>query len=128
MTAIEKVKVIVFGDVNDTTYTDAEIQVFLDLTGDDQSELMASAMILDARALSSATSSSSGSGASLAIGDYSQSDSQSVSATSSAYKQQAEILRELYYNTPAFAIVEDNLSWFGEAQLVRNYISRHEGV
>lgn len=43
-----------------------------------------------------------------------------------ALKDQASRFRDLEYNTPAFAIIEENLSGMNELLIIRNFILRTE--
>jgi hypothetical protein len=43
-----------------------------------------------------------------------------------ALQEQATRFRNLEYNTPAFAVIEENLSGFNELTIIRNFILRTE--
>jgi hypothetical protein len=113
-TDLGKVRLII-GDTDSTAaqFQDEEISAFLLLN--DSSLLLASADALDAMAAKIAR------GATITkLGDY------QLDTTNAATQLQAaaEKLRDREYNTPAFGIVEDNVSGFNELEIIRNYLFR----
>lgn len=115
MTDIQKVQLLC-GDSAGTLFTSTEYQAFLDLNGG--SILLAAAAACDALSAQAAKTANS-----FALGDYSVSGG---SNTSTAYANMAKNLRDLEWNTPAFAIAEDNSSDFNYYTMLYNYILRTE--
>lgn len=100
-------------DITNPQFTDDEVAAFLLLNNG--SLLLAAADALDAMAAKAAR------GASITkLGDY------QLDTTDAATQLQslAEKLRDREYNTPAFAVVEDNVSGFSELEIIRNYLLR----
>lgn len=121
-TDVGKVRYLI-GDVvaASATFTNEEITGFLAFVADQnfgvQSILLACAFACDAMAsLLTRTMQA------IKLGDYQNDDSSKVKA----FKDQATRFRDLEYNTPAFAVVEENLSGFNELEIIRNYILRTE--
>jgi hypothetical protein len=115
MTDVEKVRTLI-GDPAGASqkFTDDQIQFFLDTSSG--SLFMASALACDSLA--------SKVGATLKevrIGDFLDSSGKNQVQVLQA---QAEAFRNLEYNTPAFAIVEEDLSDFNALIIIRNYVLR----
>lgn len=110
MTAIQIVRLLVFGDPDNATYTDAEVQSFLDLGSG--STLRAAGF------MSSAASSLAASGASVRIGDWSQ------TSNASDLAKQSQAFFDMDANTPAFAVSQENVSQFAAWEMIRNAILR----
>lgn len=121
MTDVQKVRYLITGDPDSSLFTDEQIQLFLDQeassSGIDQIRL-AAADGLDLLGAKSAQSSST----SLRLGDYAEGSKDQ----SKSFQDQAERMRDLVYNTPAFAIAEQNLSSFNALEIIRNFILRNE--
>lgn len=117
MTDIEKVRLLA-NDVNSVVFTDAQIQAFLDLSssfaGNDQI-FFASALACDQRGAKAASTGG------VKIGDYSTNK-----GASTEYAAAAQRYRDIVLNTPAWAIVEENLSEMNALIIIRNYILRTE--
>lgn len=121
MTDVQKVRYLITGEPDSSLFTDEQIQLFLDQeassSGIDQIRL-AAADGLDLLGAKSAQSSST----SLRLGDYSEGSKDQ----SKSFQDQAQRMRDLVYNTPAFAIAEQNLSSFNALEIIRNFILRNE--
>lgn len=115
MDQISQVRLLIGDNVAPQEFQDTDIQMFLDVMGG--STFLACAIALDARA-----SSISANAQEVKIGDYSTSDRNRLSAI----QAQAEKFRQLEFETPAFAVVEDNVSEFNALMIIRNYILRTE--
>lgn len=115
MTDIQKVRLLV-NDSGSTVFTDAEIQGFLDLSnfysGNDQI-YMAAALGCDARATRAASTGG------VRIGDYSTNK-----GASTEFLAASQRYRDIVLNTPAFAVVEENLSANNAGLIVYNYFLR----
>lgn len=116
MTDIEKVELLTANSALTTPFTDDEIQAFLDMC--EGSVLLAAALICDQLAIKASATAQS-----FMLGDYSVTGG---SNTVTAYQNQAKALRELEYNTPAFAVAEDNVSESNYRVIMKNYIMRTE--
>lgn len=113
MTPVMQVRVLI-GDQNSVKFTDDEVQLFLDVS--DESLFLAAALGCDAQA--------SKIGANLKeqrLGDFSDSSGRNQVA---ALQAQALAYRKLEYETPAFAIAEQNLSDFNALIIIRNFVLR----
>jgi hypothetical protein len=113
MNDIQKIRVLISSP--DGEFTDDELQMFLDLSSG--SLFLGCALALDARAAGISTESQE-----VKIGDYSTSDRTRL-ATIVA---QAQSFRDLEFNTPAFGVIEENLSDMNALIILRNYILRTE--
>lgn len=116
MTQVEIVKILIG---TQSSLTDDDIQSLLDLNsanfdGTDQI-YMASALACERLAADAANSAQQEK-----IGDYSV----SFKNSDVSFQTQADRFRALVYETPAFAIAEQNLTSFSAWELVRNYILR----
>src|SRR6266567_1883799 len=111
MTDIEKVRVLI-GDTQATEFADSDIQVYLDIEGGDL--LLSAALALDTLVARADVTPHQ-----VSIGkfQYSAGRTQIRQLT-----QQAEAFRKRAYETPAFAIAEENLSEFNQLILIRNWI------
>jgi hypothetical protein len=131
---IEKVRLLIGAPVTVFTsggasttisYTDDEIQAFLDLwtvyAGTNDQYYMAAYLGLKALASRFMVLFRSG-GTSVKIGDFETSIE--VGAFAKSLLDQAEGYRVLVEETPAFAIAEENLSMFNELIIIRNWIYR----
>ena len=113
------------GDITQATasFTDEELQGFLTFSGmtapdgQTQSIFLAAALACDSMASQVARTMEK-----FAIGDYDNDESKKYDAL----KNQAQKFRDLEYNTPAFAVAEENLSGFNELEIIRNFILRTE--
>lgn len=115
MTDIQKVRLLIGDNTSPQQFADTDIQVFLDIMNG--SLFLACALACDARA-----SSVSASAQEIKIGDFSTSDRTRLQAI----QAQADKFRQLEFETPAFAIVEDNVSEMNALQIIRNFILRSE--
>lgn len=116
MTDIEKVRTLIGDPAGaDQTFSDAEIQLFLDLSNG--SLLLATALACERLAIVAA-----GTAQQTKLGDYTV----SFKNSDVSFQTQADRFRDLEYNTPAFAIIEENLSSFNELTIIRNYVLRTE--
>ncbi len=114
MTSIDKIRLLI-GDQEEELFEDFELQAFLDMNAN--SVFMAAAMALDTLATQSSSSTSEG----FSLGNWSETGSTSKT---DAYSAAADKLRELEYNTPAFAFGQENLSEFNALKMVRNQLLR----
>ncbi len=120
MTDTDSVRVLIGDDpvdVSKQSFTDEEIGVFLDVEQGDL--LLASALALDAMAAKADITPHQ-----VSIGkfQYSAGRTQIRQLT-----QQAEAFRQRAYNTPAFAVIEENLSSVNALLMLRNSILRNFG-
>jgi hypothetical protein len=105
------------------SFSDEDLQGFLSLTaltsvdGMTQSLLLAAAFACDSMAAQAARVMED-----IKLGDYQNSDNEKVTHL----KSMADRFRDLEYNTPAFAVAEENLSAFNELDIIRNFILRTE--
>lgn len=104
--------------IGDTTvpqnFTDVQIQFFLDTFGG--SLFLAAAVALDSLAAKVGTNLKE-----VRIGDFLDQSGRNQVA---AIQAQATAFRELEYNTPAWAVVEEDLSDFNALIIIRNYVLR----
>jgi hypothetical protein len=116
VTDSDRVRVLI-GDFNQTspTFSDAEIGVFLEVTGG--SLFLAAAVGLDTMAAKQDVTP-----VEFSIGKYQQSTGRTQIRQ---LTQQAEAFRQLEYNTPAYAIVETDNSSFAQLDIIRNRILRN---
>ena len=130
MTQIDQVHLLT-GDPGAVLFTDDQIQAFLDMTTMQAvpgpwpnagpaapSTLLAAALACDCLAVM--TMANAGGVTTVKIGDYSQ------TLDAAKFTALAEQYRKVEYETPAFDIVEDDLSYFNALQIIRNYILRTE--
>jgi hypothetical protein len=120
MTDAEKVRVLIGDDNPDSskqTFTDDELQVYLDIENGEL--LLAAALALDTMASKADVTPHQ-----VSIGkfQYSAGRTQIRQLT-----QQAEAFRNRAYNTPAFAMIEENLSDMNQLIILRNSILRSLG-
>lgn len=117
MTSNQKVRVL----CNDTTsviFTDDQIDAFIDLSSDysgNDQIFFAAALALDTRAAKSASTGG------LRLGDY-----MTNKGAATEYAAQAQRLRDVVNNTPAWYDVEENVSEMNALTILRNYILRSE--
>jgi hypothetical protein len=104
-------------DMTSPNFSDEELQGFYSLTPDG-SIYLACALALDSLASSAAINLTNVTLGTLKIDETSKVEE---------LKLQAARFRDLEYNTPAFAVVEENLSSFNELGIIRNFILRTEG-
>lgn len=97
-------------------FQDAEIDGFIAMAPD-QSLYLTCALISDALASVAAKKLNN-----IVLGTLKIDQTSKVAAL----RAQAQSFRELEYNTPAFAVIEENLSGFNELQIIRNFILRTE--
>lgn len=114
MTPIEIVKLLVFGNKTDATFSDPDIQVFLDQV--DQSIFYACALVCDSRAATVGSSLKE-----VRLGDFTDYSGKNQVA---ALSEQAARFREWEEGTPAYADVEEGLSQDNYYTIIRNYILR----
>ena len=114
MTDIQKVRALI-GAVNSDIFSDAEMQVFLDLQSG--SILLAAALALDSVAAQTDTTPHE-----VSIGKFQYSAGR---AQIKPLREQAEAFRQLEYNTPAIATAEENLSDFSYYEMLRNRALRN---
>jgi hypothetical protein len=119
MTDVEAVRLLI-GDTGTTqTFTDAQIAQFNSLAGvsGPGSEYFFAAAI----GLRALASSSAGSLTEVRLGDFSDSSGRNkVTAINAA----ADAFMKLYYETPAWAIVESNESDLNALVIIRNFVLR----
>ena len=115
---------LVLGDTaqGSAKFSDEELQAFLDMEYGSLRLAAADAYTALAGKLPFATLASGISAESVKMGDFEASAGTADKAT--ALLKLADSLRELEYNTPAFAVAEENLSGFNEATILRNWILR----
>ena len=105
-------------DTSKQTFSDDEIQVFLDATGG--SLFLAAAVGMDTLAAKQDVTP-----VEFSIGKYQQSTGRTQIRQ---LTQQAEAFRQLEYNTPAWVIIEVNNYSFDELEIIRNRILRTLGL
>lgn len=113
MTDIQAVRTLI-GDQGSVYFTDAEIQLFLDTTGN--SYFMSASLACNSLAARV--------GANLQevrIGDFLD---QSGRNQVQALQAQADAWKQLEYDTPAWAIIENNNSDFNALIIIRNFVLR----
>ena len=113
-TDVDNVRLLIGDRTAPQNFSDSDLQTFLSLQS--SSVLLAAAMALDALA--------SQKGASLKeqrIGDFVDSSGKNQV---SALQAQAEALRQIEYDTPAFDFAEENYNEFTQYDIIRNYILR----
>jgi hypothetical protein len=118
MTDADKVRVLIGDndpDTNKWQFADADLATYLDVEQGDL--LLAAALALDAMAAKADVTPHQ-----VSIGkfQYSAGRTQIRQLT-----QQAEAFRKRAYETPAFAVIEENLSTVNELLLLRNQILRN---
>src|SRR6266446_1935034 len=121
MTDTDKVRVLIGdnpSDVSQRTFTDDDLGTFLDVEQGDL--LLAAALALDAMAAKADITPHQ-----VSIGkfQYSAGRTQIRQLT-----QQAEGFRQRAYNSPAFAVIQDNLSSVNALVMLRNQILRNFGA
>jgi hypothetical protein len=114
MTDVQKVKLLVFGNEADTTFTDTQIQAFLDLQS-------GSVFYAAATACDSLASKVGANLKEVRIGDFTDYSGKNQVTSLQA---QAKAFRDWEDNTPAFSIAEEGLSEFNYYIMVRNNILR----
>ena len=117
MTDVQKVRVLIGDTGTDLTkqsLTDDQLEVYLDIEFGDL--LLAAALALDAMAAKADITPHQ-----VSIGkfQYSAGRTQIRQLT-----QQAEAFRKRAYETPAFAVIEENLSSMNELIILRNWVLR----
>lgn len=113
MTDVEKLRLLIGDGASPQNFTDDQLQAFLDIGG---SLYMAAALASDSLVMKANKSATK----SIRLGDYSESFS------STELQAASQKWRDLEYNTPAFAEVEQNLSVFSGLEIIRNYVLRTE--
>lgn len=113
MTDVERIRFLISSPSGE--FSDDSLQMFLDLSSG--SLFLGCALALDARAAGISNSAQE-----VRIGDYSTNDRTRL-ATIVA---QAQSFRDLEFNTPAWAVIEDNVSDMNALIILRNYILRTE--
>jgi len=117
---------LLINDQNATEFQDSDLQIFLDsagYTGD--GDPVDSALFLAASLASNSLVVKYGSVPvqEVSIGGFQT----SAGRTQVGYlQQQADRFYQLYIDTPAFAIAEENLSGFNELEIIRNWVLRNE--
>ncbi len=113
MTEIEKVRALI-GDPagSNQQFEDSAIQAYLEIESGDL--LLAAALALDALAAKAEVAPQE-----FSIGKYQQSDGR---AQVRQFTTLADSYRERAYNTPAFAVAQENLSEFNALIMLRNSI------
>lgn len=114
-TPVGQLRFLIGDSVYPYTLDDLTLQMFLDINN--ESLYLAAATALDSLAAMAITNFES-----VKIGDYQNSDKDKVAALQLA----ATRYRDLEYNTPAWAVVEENLSGFNELTIIRNWVLRTE--
>lgn len=116
LTFVGQVRYLI-GDKDSTApiYTDAEITGFGTMAGN--SLYLACALALDGIAATAAQNLTD-----LQLGTLKIDETSKVEAL----RTQADRFRDLDNNTPAFAVIEENLCSFNELQIIRNFILRTE--
>lgn len=115
MDPIPAVRLLIGSPTSANEFQDSDIQMFLDVNSG--SLYLACALALESRA-----SLLSANAQEVKIGDYSTSDRNRLASI----QAQADKFRLIEFETPAFAIVEDNVSEFNALMIIRNYILRTE--
>lgn len=118
MTDVDKVRVLI-GDTAKVLFpTDDQIQMFLDL----QSPITGTELLYmsAANACDALAAKFSQGATSIKLGNFSQ----QFKGSDTSFAAQAKAYRDLVYNTPAFAIAEENLSSMNALQIIRNFIMR----
>lgn len=116
-TVIGQVRVLIGDTVSGTAkFQDEEISAFLSLTS--QSVYLACALACNAEAAKIGSQLQE-----IQLGDFRDYSGRNQVA---ALQQQAERFTELEYNTPAWGVVEENLSGFNELIIIRNWVLRTE--
>lgn len=118
MNDVQAVRLLI-GDQNAESFTDAEIQEFCDLAGvsGPGSEYFFAASI----ALNSLVSNVSANLTEVRIGDYMDSSGRNKAK---ALQDSSQRYLDLFYNTPAWAIVETDESDLNALIIIRNYVLR----
>jgi hypothetical protein len=117
MTDVQKLRILIADPAGASQqFSDSDLQFMLDLN--DGSLYLAAAIACDTLASKVGSSLQE-----VRIGDFMDSSGRNQVA---ALQAQAESWRTLEYETPAFAIAEENLSNFNELNIIRNYILRTE--
>jgi len=120
ITDVQRVRILIGDTLQDTngdpigTFSDNDIQVFLDVSGG--SLFLAAALALDSLAARAEATPHQ-----VTIGRFQYSAGRTQIRQLTA---QAEAFRKLEYDTPACAIIEDNNSDFAALEMVRNQILR----
>jgi hypothetical protein len=114
MDPVTAVRTLIGDTATAKKFTDTEIQFFLDTA--DGSLFLSASMACDA--LASKVSSNL---QEVRIGDFIDSSGRNQA---SALQSQAQRWRDLEYNTPAWAVVEEDLSDFNALIIIRNFVLR----
>lgn len=115
MTSAEKLRFLIGDEGSERNFTDDQLQVLLDLN--DGSLYLSAAVALEKLAAKAASGLTDITLGSLRINEASM---------VRALQDQASRFRTLEYDTPAFAVAEENLSGFNELTIIRNWILRTE--
>jgi len=122
---------VLINDMDSKEFTDAQLQSFFDVAATYESAAAGTPIAGNGSiflAAAFATESLVVKYATIPITEVSIGGFQtSVGRTQARFlEQQAERWRDLYYNTPAFAIIEENNCGFNELTIIRNWILRNE--
>jgi hypothetical protein len=117
---------LLINDQSASEFTDNELQTFLDTAGyTGEGDPVDAAIFLAAALASNSLVVKYGSVPvqEVSIGGFQT----SAGRTQVRYlQQQADRFYQLYIDTPAFAIAEENLSGFNELEIIRNWVLRNE--
>jgi hypothetical protein len=117
---------LLINDQTSTEFTDSQLQTFLDTAGyTGEGDPIDSAIFLAASIATNALVVKYGS---VQIQEVSLGGFQASQGRSQVkyLQQQADRFYQLYIDTPAFAIAEENLSGFNELEIIRNWVLRNE--
>ena len=118
MTDIQAVRTLI-GDQSSTSFTDAEIQFFLDSTGESfpgAGYYFAASLALNALAGKVGTNLQE-----VRLGDFADSSGKNQVTS---LREEADAWYKLYLEVPAFAVIEQNLSDFNALVIIRNFVLR----
>jgi hypothetical protein len=118
MTDVQAVRTLI-GDQGAASFTDAEIQLFLDSTGETfpgAGYFYAASMALNALAGKIGTNLKE-----IRLGDFMDSSGKNQVT---ALRAQADAWYQLYLDEPAWAVIENNVSDFNALVIIRNFVLR----
>ena len=118
MTDIQAVRTLI-GDQASASFTDTEIGLFNQLAGVNGAGAeyyLAASIALGAIASKVSTNLQE-----VRIGDFVDSSGKNQVTS---LRAQADAYKQLYYDTPAFAVIEDNVSDFNALIIIRNFVLR----
>lgn len=113
MTNIQAVRTLI-GDQGSTLFTDAEIQLFLTTTNN--SLYMSACLACNSLAAKVGSNLQE-----VRMGDFVDSSGKNQVT---ALRAQADAWKQLEYDTPAWAVIEENLSDFNALIIIRNFVLR----